>query len=382
MIEMAASQGRGLPRMLLAALLLHDSVAYIAPAPLRTTIVHRAAAVRAAPRLATGGAANGGSKPNTARRMVERFQQVRKNRAENGGKQGPEWLRKGLKLLYRVRGLLPALLFAVYIMARRLSGSSTAVRSAELSFSAFMTLVADQSPRINDVRISMSRIGFMLDGAPAYARTPRASYDLVHFLHRSGVDFRAAPVSSVGALLPLAFPLLWLGALYSVMRRQLNGATGSVGKRASTAKLEATELSFDDVAGVQDAMVEVREIVGMLRDSSAYDRAGARLPSGVLMVGPPGTGKTLLARVMAAQARVPFFYCSGSDFVELFIGRGAARMRALFKEAIEAAPCIIFVDELDALGKQRAMRIQGELRHPTGTRHPPRARARMPAVQN
>ena len=97
----------------------------------------------------------------------------------------------------------------------------------------------------------------------------------------------------------------------------------------------------------------------MLRDPSRYSAAGARLPSGVLMVGPPGTGKTLLARVMAAQAGVPFFYCSGSDFVELFVGRGAARMRALFKEAAAAAPCLIFVDELDALGKQRSLRLSG-----------------------
>ena len=95
----------------------------------------------------------------------------------------------------------------------------------------------------------------------------------------------------------------------------------------------------------------------MLKSPERYAAAGARLPAGVLMVGPPGTGKTLLARVMAAQAGVPFFYCSGSDFVELFVGRGAARMRALFKDAAEVAPCIIFVDELDALGKQRSMRI-------------------------
>jgi cell division protease FtsH len=97
----------------------------------------------------------------------------------------------------------------------------------------------------------------------------------------------------------------------------------------------------------------------MLKEPSTYSAAGARLPAGVLMCGPPGTGKTLLARVMAAQADVPFFYCSGSDFVELFVGRGAARMRALFKEAAASAPCLIFVDELDALGKQRSMRIGG-----------------------
>merc|ERR1719247_2481599 len=97
----------------------------------------------------------------------------------------------------------------------------------------------------------------------------------------------------------------------------------------------------------------------MLKNPSVYEAAGARLPSGVLMEGPPGTGKTLLARVMAAQAGVPFFYCSGSDFVELFVGRGAARVRALFKEAAQAAPCLIFVDELDAIGKKRSIRASG-----------------------
>jgi len=223
-----------------------------------------------------------------------------------------------------------------------------------------MSLAADKatSTRLTNVRVSMSRVAFMLDGSPAFARTPRASYDLVQFMHRAGLDFAAAPVSSAAALVPLAFPLIWLGALYSVMRKQMTGATKSVGKRAS-ARLDPTELSFEDVAGVPDALVEVREIVDMLQDSAAFDKVGARLPAGVLMVGPPGTGKTLLARVMAAQARVPFFYCSGSDFVELFIGRGAARMRALFKEASEASPSIIFIDELDALGKQRAMRMAG-----------------------
>ena len=97
----------------------------------------------------------------------------------------------------------------------------------------------------------------------------------------------------------------------------------------------------------------------MLKQPDKYAAAGARLPAGVLMVGPPGTGKTLLARVRAAQAEVPFFYCSGSDFVELFVGRGAARMRSLFKEAQQSSPCLIFVDELDALGKQRSLRLSG-----------------------
>merc|ERR1719482_1576303 len=137
------------------------------------------------------------------------------------------------------------------------------------------------------------------------------------------------------------------------------GPTRSVSKKASSLKLSASDLTFDDFAGADAAKQEVQELVSMLKNPSVYAAAGARLPKGVLMEGPPGTGKTLLARVMAAQAGVPFFYCSGSDFVELFVGRGAARVRALFQEAAAAAPCLIFVDELDALGKQRSLRISG-----------------------
>jgi len=200
----------------------------------------------------------------------------------------------------------------------------------------------------------------MLDGAPAFARPVRAPMDVLNILIRSGVDFRAAATSAAAGLIPLVFPILWLAAIFSVLRKQLNGATGSVGKRATAKKLSSTELSFDDVAGIDSARDEVQEVVSMLREPERYAAAGARVPAGVLMVGPPGTGKTLLARVMAAQAEVPFFYCSGSDFVELFVGRGAARMRALFKEASATRPCVIFIDELDALGKQRSMRLGGQ----------------------
>jgi len=222
-----------------------------------------------------------------------------------------------------------------------------------------MTLVATKAGSISDLRISLSRYAFLLDGQPAFTRPARLAPEVAFFLHRSGVDFRAAATSGLASLLPLLFPCLWLAAVYSLMRKQMNGATGSVGKKASSLRLSAEDLSFDDIAGVDTARQEVQEVVSMLKDPSRYSAAGARLPSGVLMVGPPGTGKTLLARVMAAQAGVPFFYCSGSDFVELFVGRGAARMRALFKEAAAAAPCLIFVDELDALGKQRSMRLSG-----------------------
>ena len=303
-----------------------------------------------------------GSKGDREQRLKAALVQMQGKLRQARKRPAPEWMRRASKktgaITFRLRGLLPVLFFAVFLMMRASSGGPP--RPTELPFSAFMSLASDKatSSRLTNVRVSVTKIAFVLDGSPVFARMPRAPYDLVQFMHRAGLDFAAAPVSSAAALVPLAFPLIWLGALYSVMRKQMTGATKSVGKRAS-ARLDPTDFSFEDVAGVPDALVEVREIVDMLQDSSTFDKVGARLPAGVLMVGPPGTGKTLLARVMAAQARVPFFYCSGSDFVELFIGRGAARMRALFKEASEASPSIIFIDELDALGKQRAMRMAG-----------------------
>jgi len=222
-----------------------------------------------------------------------------------------------------------------------------------------MTLASKEPASISALRMSISRFSFLLDGQPAFTRPVRAQFEFLSFLHRSGVEFRAAAGSSAAGLVQLLFPIVWLGALLSAMRRQLGGATGSVAKRASALRLSPSEFTFEDVAGVDAAKREVREVVTILKDPARYALAGARLPSGVLMVGPPGTGKTLLARVIAAQAGVPFFYCSGSDFVELFVGRGAARMRTLFKEAAAAAPCIIFIDELDALGKMRSMRFGG-----------------------
>lgn len=264
-------------------------------------------------------------------------------------------------VLVRLRPLLPFLFVVVLIFGQAMRRASVMPKPVELTYAAFIKLVESKSSAaaISDMRISLTRITFLLDGRLHFTRPVRAPQELIWFLHRNGLDFRAAATSAAASLLPLLFPCIWLAAVWSLMRKQMGGATGNVGKKASAMRLSADDLSFDDVAGIDTAKVEVQEIVNMLQNPRRYEAAGARLPSGVLMVGPPGTGKTLLARVMAAQAEVPFFYCSGSDFVELFVGRGAARMRALFKEAAESAPCLIFVDELDALGKQRSLRISG-----------------------
>ena len=131
----------------------------------------------------------------------------------------------------------------------------------------------------------------------------------------------------------------------------------SVGKSKAKVYVEKeTGVTFADVAGVDEAKAELQEVVAFLTDKSKYERLGAHVPKGTLLVGPPGTGKTLLARAVAGEAGVPFFSISGSEFVEMFVGVGAARVRDLFEQARKAAPCIIFIDELDALGRARARR--------------------------
>ena len=132
------------------------------------------------------------------------------------------------------------------------------------------------------------------------------------------------------------------------------GGLMTVGKSRAKVFVETdTKVTFKDVAGVDEAKFELQELVAFLRDPKSYGRLGARVPKGVLLVGPPGTGKTLLAKAVAGEAGVPFFSISGSEFVEMFVGVGAARVRDLFEQARKAAPCIIFIDELDALGRSR-----------------------------
>ena len=142
--------------------------------------------------------------------------------------------------------------------------------------------------------------------------------------------------------------------------RQGLGGLMSIGKSRAKVYVETdTKVTFKDVAGVDEAKFELQEVVSFLRDPKSYGRLGARMPKGILLVGPPGTGKTLLARAVAGEAGVPFFSISGSEFVEMFVGVGAARVRDLFEQARKAAPCIIFIDELDALGRSR---VAGALR--------------------
>lgn len=160
----------------------------------------------------------------------------------------------------------------------------------------------------------------------------------------------------VTALLSFIFPFLFLvGLWYAFFQRAADRGLVNIGKSKARVYLERkTGVTFNDVAGVDEAKAELQEVVAFLKEKAKYSRLGARIPKGILLVGPPGTGKTLMARAVAGEAGVPFFSISGSEFVELFVGVGAARVRDLFEQARQAAPCIIFIDELDALGRARS----------------------------
>ncbi|MGZ5235051.1 MAG: ATP-dependent metallopeptidase FtsH/Yme1/Tma family protein, partial [Caldimonas sp.] len=190
--------------------------------------------------------------------------------------------------------------------------------------------------------------------------TTRVAPDLARELAQYDVRFEGVVENTLlRDLLSWVVPALLLLAVWNFMGKRMAAQGGlggllSVGK--SRAKLHSetdVKVSFDDVAGVDEAKDELRESVDFLKDPKAYGRLGAHMPKGILLVGPPGTGKTLLARAMAGEAGVPFFSITGSEFVEMFVGVGAARVRDLFEQARQKAPCIIFIDELDALGRAR-----------------------------
>jgi cell division protease FtsH len=198
---------------------------------------------------------------------------------------------------------------------------------------------------------------------PFFFRTERIEDPgLVNELQAAGVQYGAARPGFISQfLLSWVLPIALMILLWNLLARRIGGAGQSllsIGK--SRARLVAdrdTGVTFDDVAGCDEAKFELQEVVHFLQNPKEYEEVGARVPKGVLLVGPPGTGKTLLARAVAGQAQVPFFSISGSDFVEMFVGVGAARVRDLFQQAKEHAPCIIFIDELDAIGRQRGVNI-------------------------
>jgi cell division protease FtsH len=230
-----------------------------------------------------------------------------------------------------------------------------------IPYSEFMRLLQDN--KLSELRIEQQQITGKLK-EPINNRsqfsTIRVEPELAEALAQSPVTFSGTREGGLLAnLLSWLLPFILIIAFWSFLFRRLaekQGFGGMVNVGKSKAKVfvqRDTGVTFDDVAGIDEAKAELLEVVSFLKDQPKYSRLGARIPKGILLVGPPGTGKTLVAKAVAGEAGVPFFSISGSEFVEMFVGVGAARVRDLFEQARKAAPCIIFIDELDALGKMR-----------------------------
>ncbi len=265
--------------------------------------------------------------------------------------------RRQLDLAYAVLAVL------VIVAARGLWVGSRSIE--EIPYSDFQVALADG--RIAEVEVSGTRLtgeykAPAQNGATRFV-TERVPADLVHELEGHAVRFKAVPENTfLRDLLSWIVPAIAFFAIWLFVMRKLGDRQGGVGGLFSIGKSKAkvymetdTKVTFADVAGVDEALTELREIVEFLKEPKRYGRLGARAPKGVLLVGPPGTGKTLLARAVAGEAAVPFFSINGSEFVELFVGVGAARVRDLFEQARLKAPAIIFIDELDALGRARGI---------------------------
>ena len=199
------------------------------------------------------------------------------------------------------------------------------------------------------------------DAGPVYSTTPIFDLKLPDLLEANGVEFAATPPSQnqwIGSLLSWVIPPLIFIAVWRFFLARGGGPQGALSIGKSKAKVyvedEATKITFEDVAGVEEAKTELVEIVDFLKTPKRFTDIGAKIPKGVLLIGPPGTGKTLLAKAVAGEAGVPFFSISGSEFIEMFVGVGSSRVRDLFEQAQKQAPCIVFIDELDAIGKSRA----------------------------
>ncbi|MHB8885031.1 MAG: ATP-dependent zinc metalloprotease FtsH [Methylovirgula sp.] len=240
---------------------------------------------------------------------------------------------------------------------------SSSQKITTIPYSEFEKLVADK--QVTEVVISSDTIqGTLKQALPKGNKdfvTARVDPALADKLIAQGVKVTGAPSHSVlGAILSWVLPFIGFYLIWTFMFRGMAGRQGlgglmAIGKSRAKVYVETdTKTTFKDVAGADEAKFELNEIVSFLKDPRSFGRLGARAPKGILLVGPPGTGKTLLARAVAGEAGVPFFSISGSEFVEMFVGVGAARVRDLFEQARKAAPCIIFIDELDALGRSRA----------------------------
>ncbi|KAG8373553.1 hypothetical protein BUALT_Bualt11G0036500 [Buddleja alternifolia] len=235
------------------------------------------------------------------------------------------------------------------------------VKKVDLFENGTVAIAEIYNPSAAAAMNKIQRVRIQLPGLPQ---------ELLRKLKEKNVDFAVHPLEAnmIGAILDLlgnlAFPLILLGSL--LLRSSSSGAPGGpnlpFGLGRSKAKFQMepnTGVTFDDVAGVDEAKQDFQEIVEFLKTPEKFAAVGAKIPKGVVLVGPPGTGKTLLAKAIAGESGVPFFSLSGSEFIEMFVGVGASRVRDLFNKATENAPCLVFIDEIDAVGRQRGTGIGG-----------------------
>lgn len=258
-----------------------------------------------------------------------------------------------------------AIIFLVIIFFNSLimpAFRSNEVKSVD--YSSFMTMT--ENKEIDKVQVEQDQIIFTKKGdKQAYKTAPMNDPQLVDRLHKSGADFTGKIVTPINPLLDFALtwilPILIFFGIGHYMNKKIMknmGGPGAMqfGLGKSNAKIfvKPTDgIKFSDVAGEDEAKDSLKEVVSYLHNPSRYKEIGAKMPKGILLVGPPGTGKTMLAKAVAGESEVPFFSISGSEFVEMFVGMGAAKVRDLFKQAKEKAPCIVFIDEIDAIGKKR-----------------------------
>ena len=269
-----------------------------------------------------------------------------------------------------IRTLLFAALLTFLIMTLMKSHLLNSY-TEELPYNEFMSMV--ENKQVESVVIENNQITIKAK-ANVENYSPMAEYytvrvdedaNLVDRLYEAGVEMRRERQDTANLLLSIAniaLPILFFIFLFGIMTKKMGGGGGIMGVGKSNAKIymqKKTGVTFADVAGVDEAKESLVELVDFLHNPAKYTGIGAKLPKGALLVGPPGTGKTLLAKAVAGEAGVPFFSLTGSDFVEMFVGVGASRVRDLFKQAQQNAPCIIFIDEIDAIGKSRDSRYGG-----------------------
>ncbi|TXG84495.1 MAG: ATP-dependent metallopeptidase FtsH/Yme1/Tma family protein [Sphingomonadales bacterium] len=273
--------------------------------------------------------------------------------------------KRGPNTMSRSVALWAAIIVVLAVLFQMLGTQSNRQVVSDLAYSDFLTQVEEGKVREVEIR-GQELVGAMTDGQTFKTNAPNDP-NLIDRLKAKNVHFKVQREEGRSLLMSILIqllPFLLIIGIWFVIMRQMQGSSGrgAMGFGKSRARLlteKQGRVTFDDVAGIDEAREELQEIVDFLKDPQKFQRLGGKIPKGALLVGSPGTGKTLLARAIAGEANVPFFTISGSDFVEMFVGVGASRVRDMFEQAKKNAPCIIFIDEIDAVGRHRGAGLGG-----------------------